>query len=59
VRAGDVLQAGVVYTGELTALSVSGFALLNVVFAGLWMSVALGLRRQLRVRSEQTGTAVL
>ena len=26
VRAGDVLQAGVVYTGELTALSVSGFA---------------------------------
>ena len=32
VRAGDVLQAGVVYTGELTALTVSGFAALNVIF---------------------------
>ena len=32
VRAGDVLQAGVVYTGELTALSVGGFAALNMVF---------------------------
>ena len=40
VRAGDVLQAGVVYTGELTALTVSGFAAVNVVFACGWLAVA-------------------
>ena len=43
VRAGDVLQAGVVYTGELTALTVSGFAAVNVVFACGWLAVAFGL----------------
>jgi AAA family ATP:ADP antiporter len=48
VRAGDVLQAGIVYSGELTSLSVSGFAALNVVFACAWLVVASGLRRRLR-----------
>ena len=44
VRAGDVLQAGVVYTGELTALTVSGFAAVNVVFVSGWLAVVAGLR---------------
>jgi len=48
VRAGDVLQAGIVYSGELTSLSVSGFAALNVVFACAWLFVASGLRRRLQ-----------
>jgi len=48
VRAGDVLSAGVVYSGELTSLSISGFAALNVVFACVWLGVASGLRRRLQ-----------
>jgi AAA family ATP:ADP antiporter len=59
VRAGDVLQAGIVYMGELTALTVSAFAGLNVVFAGVWLAVALGLRRQLHARARQSGHAEL
>jgi AAA family ATP:ADP antiporter len=48
VRAGDVLQAAIVYTGELLALSVSAFAALNIVFVILWLAVARGLGRHLR-----------
>jgi len=47
VRAGDVLSAGVVYSGELTSLSIAGFAALNIVFACVWLAVASGLRRRL------------
>ena len=55
VRAGDVLQAAMVYAGELTALSISGFAVLNILFAGGWLAVAFGLRGKLHTRSQQTG----
>jgi AAA family ATP:ADP antiporter len=48
VRAGDVLSAGIVYSGELTSLSIAGFAALNVVFACGWLAVASGLRRRLQ-----------
>jgi AAA family ATP:ADP antiporter len=51
VRAGDVLQAGIVYTGELTALTVSAFAAVNVVFACVWLAVAVALRGRLHARS--------
>jgi AAA family ATP:ADP antiporter len=46
VRAGDVLSAGIVYTGELSALTVSGFAAVNVAFACAWIGIAYGLRRR-------------
>jgi AAA family ATP:ADP antiporter len=59
VRAGDVLQAGVVYSGELTALSVSGFAAVNVVMAAAWVGVVVGLRNLLRQRARQTQSAEL
>jgi AAA family ATP:ADP antiporter len=59
VRAGDVLQAGVVYAGELTALTVSGFAALNVVFACGWLAVAFGLRGRLHAMAHETGGAEL
>ncbi len=59
VRAGDVLQAGVVYAGELTALTVSGFAALNVVFACGWLAVVFGLRSRLHVLAHETGRAEL
>jgi len=59
VRAGDVLQAGVVYLGELTALSISGFAAVTVAFAGVWLAVTVGLRNQLRAKVQQTGGSEL
>jgi AAA family ATP:ADP antiporter len=59
VRGGDVLQAAIVYTGELTALTVSGFAAMNVVFACGWLGVAFGLRSRLHARAHQTGTQEL
>ena len=54
-RAGDVLQAGVVYAGELASLGVTGFAAVTTVFAFGWMSVAFGLRKQLAQRAAETG----
>jgi AAA family ATP:ADP antiporter len=48
VRAGDVLQAAIVYSGELTSLGIAGFAALNVVFACGWLAVASALRRRLQ-----------
>jgi ATP:ADP antiporter, AAA family len=54
MRAGDVLQAGVVYTGELTGLSITGFAAINVVCVVGWIAVASGLNRRLRNRGDGT-----
>lgn len=59
VRAGDVLQAAIVYTGELTTLSVSGFAMLNVMFGIAWLGVVAALRDRLRARALRTGGAEL
>jgi len=59
VRAGDVLQAGIVYAGELTALSVAGFAVINVACAFGWLGVAAGLRTRLQARAQETGKAEL
>jgi hypothetical protein len=58
-RAGDVLQAGIVYTGELTSLSVSGFAALNVAFVFGWLGVVQGLRHRLKTRAAAVGQAEL
>jgi AAA family ATP:ADP antiporter len=55
VRSGDVLSAGIVYMGELTALTTTGFAALNVLFSGAWLAVTVGLRNQLRSRSKRPG----
>jgi len=59
VRGGDVLQAAVVYAGELTALSIPGFAILNVAFACGWLGVAGGLRRSLLARARHNERAEL
>jgi AAA family ATP:ADP antiporter len=59
VRAGDVLQAGIVYAGEITALTVSGFAALNVFFACGWMAVAFGLKSKLSAQARATGATEL
>jgi AAA family ATP:ADP antiporter len=52
VRAGDVLQAGVVYTGELLSFTVTAFAGLNIVFVLCWLAVVRGLNRTLRERGD-------
>jgi AAA family ATP:ADP antiporter len=56
VRAGDVIQAGIVYTGELASFGITAFAMLNVVMTAGWLAVAAGLSRRLR---EQTGSRPL
>ncbi len=43
MRAGDVLQAGVVFAGERIALPVPGFAAVNVVLALAWIGTVVGL----------------
>ena len=58
-RAGDVLQAAIVYTGELTSLSVTGFAALNVAFVFGWLGVVQGLRHRLHARAAAVGQAEL
>ena len=59
IRTGDVLQAGVVYTGELTSPPVGGFAAVNVVFACGWLAVAYGLRCRLHEWAHRTVTTEL
>jgi AAA family ATP:ADP antiporter len=48
VRAGDVIQAGIVYTGELASFSVTAFAALNIVMTAGWLAVASALNRRLK-----------
>ena len=40
VRAGDVIQAAIVFTGERLALAVPAFAAINVVLVGAWLAIA-------------------
>ena len=48
VRAGDVIQAGLVFTGERLAFTVPAFAAVNVVLSGVWLGVVVLLNRQMR-----------
>jgi AAA family ATP:ADP antiporter len=59
MRAGDVLQAGVVFLGERLAFAVSAFAGLNVILTLGWLGTVLMLNRLLRQKSKQAGTAAL
>jgi AAA family ATP:ADP antiporter len=51
-RAGDVLSATIVFTG-ITVLnwSVSGFARINLVLAGIWVVLAVAVGREYTRRS--------
>ena len=51
VRAGDVIQAGLVYTGEALALAVPAFAAVNVILAGAWLGIIALLNKQMRSKS--------
>ena len=51
VRAGDVLQAGLVFAGERLALTIPAFAGINVVLAGAWLVIVTLLNQQLHRKS--------
>ena len=51
VRAGDVLQAGLVFAGERLALTVPAFAGINVVLSGVWLLIVALLNQQLHRKS--------
>ena len=48
VRTGDFLQAAVVYAGVQLALSIRGFAIVNVVLVGVWLLLAVAIAREHR-----------
>ena len=54
MRAGDVVQAGVVYVGEQAAMAVPAFAAVNVVLTAGWLMVASGLNRRLKSQAKDT-----
>ena len=39
IRAGDVIQAGIVFAGERLLLTVPGFAAINLVLTAAWLGV--------------------
>ena len=48
VRFGDMLQALVVYVGVQLALTIRGFAIVNLVLVGVWLLIVVGIRREHR-----------
>jgi ATP:ADP antiporter, AAA family len=56
VRAGDVLQAALVFAGERLAFAVPAFAAINVVLAGAWLGVVALLNTELRAKAQASGT---
>ena len=59
MRAGDVLQAGVVFIGERLALAVPAFAAVNLVLVAGWLAVAAALNVALRKKAEASKAAAL
>jgi AAA family ATP:ADP antiporter len=46
VRVGDMLSAGVVFVGlTFLQLSTRGFAIANIIFCGIWLTIAFALLR--------------
>ena len=58
-RAGDVVQAGVVFVGERLAFAVPAFAAVNVVLVAAWIAIAVLLNVSLRRKAEEANTAQL
>jgi ATP:ADP antiporter, AAA family len=50
VRAGDVIQATLVFAGERLAFAVPAFASVNVILAGAWLGVVFMINRQMGLR---------
>jgi AAA family ATP:ADP antiporter len=52
VRAGDVVQAGIVMAGTAVGLGVQGFAAINLVLTLVWLALAAGVVREHRRRAQ-------
>ena len=59
MRAGDVVQAGIVFSGERLSMAVPGFAALNIVLVGAWLSVVAMINVNLRRKAAAEKTATL
>jgi len=59
VRAGDVIQAGIVFVGERLAFTVPGFAVLNVILVGAWLAVVAMINLNLRKKASEEKIAAL
>jgi AAA family ATP:ADP antiporter len=57
VRAGDVLQAGIVFAGTGMGLGVKGFASINVILTLVWLAVAAGVARENRRKTQGETTS--
>ena len=42
-RAGDLIQAGIVFAGTRLALETPGFALINLAFVAVWIALVMGI----------------
>ncbi|WP_437659693.1 NTP/NDP exchange transporter [Sorangium sp. So ce1182] len=51
VRAGDVLAAVAVIAGQVLALSIRHFAMINIALALVWLGVVVGIAREHRRRT--------
>jgi len=47
-RAGDMLQAVVVFAGVQLAFGIRGFAAINLAFIGVWIAICIGIAREHR-----------
>ena len=54
VRAGDLLQAVIVFAGTALAFTTQHYALVNVAFVALWLLAAIGIAREHRRLMAQT-----
>lgn len=58
-RAGDVIEAVVVYVGTAVAVGIKGFAIVNLVLTLAWFVAAIGIAREHRRRTEEEVQVVL
>jgi len=49
VRAGDMLQAAVVFIGTMLAFNIRGYALVNIALVLVWIGLAVAIAREHRV----------
>jgi AAA family ATP:ADP antiporter len=57
-RAGDMLQAAVVFIGVQLAFDIRGFAAINLVFIAVWLAICVGIAREHRqLTSEEPSPA--
>ena len=47
MRAGDLIQAGIVFTGERLLLTIPAFAAMNVALVACWLGVVTLLNKYL------------